>query len=624
MYTKTQFDRLKRTRKPTGKQVGRALIQYGIQYLNDAKTVGTLDDIIPLVNSLTDMDDVEEYNMYANMYSGIIEVWNFTNAVGNDAVANLAFIRSIISRFEDYSNAESSNQTLPVMITAKQYETYKEQLKEKRAEFKKQQLSKKITLAELFTDIDAQYPEYPYKGDTRTYSNAANKVIEEYKHKYLNVDEISFVRNVMQLGTNDDPVKAQNESLINYFHDFIESTSQQLNELSDYLDNHNSQSSNSKKMKQFYDTSISEVLRNTLIPQWYASKKPKRPYSDTDVKDALQKYIQLIHKEQLKIIYSKNISFNDALLAAIKEYPYKIIEHPHQSVPYVPEKLSYADLLFANEGTANIAQKFWYYASSKESQNNDNLNNFIQNHFQDFFKARKKDLVKKHPKLSSVLSKITNSTSFIIPYITYETLATAGIIEFKELVSDDYVNDNVRFIDMLTKQEQEQARIFGYAVVHGNSDAQSMHYDIKNYILDTLKRNEATLNKSFAAIRHYAAVQLTYEDYIKGVARIANDRSYRDYNKTTSYNTFIADIKSYRQDIYNLLALINDIIPSQKDKLILSSAIKEHLPLDIFKPKEYKHKTIKDIAKILESSYNSSTPNNAMAVIGSISEGVDW
>lgn len=624
MYTTTQFDRLKRTRKKTGKQVGRALIQYGIQTLNDAETIGTMDDIISLVNGLTDMNDVKEYNMYANMYSGIVSAWNFVNAVGNNAIANLAFVRSIISRFIDYSNAESANQTLPVMLTADQYETYKDQLKEKRKEFEQQQLAEKITLAELFTDVDAQFPEYPYIGNTKTYGEASNKVIREYENSFFDDDEIGFIRNIMQLGSHRVSVKVQSNSITRYFHDFIEKTSQELTELSNYLDNHNLKSKDSKKMEQFCDTKVNEILRNTRIPQWYASAKSKKPYSNMAVKDALQNYVQLIHKKQLKIIYSKDISFNNALLEAIKEYPYKIIEPHHQTVPYVPENLSYADLLFANEKTTEIAEIFWNYAMTSNSQNKDDYNKFIQNHFQEFFKARKKDLIKKYPKLSNVLNKITNSTSFIIPYISYKTLATAGVSAFKETISNDDLNDNITFIDLLPEQERKQARTYGYAVVHGNPDAQSRHYQIKDYILDTLKGNDNALKNSFTAIRYYAVVQMTYADYIKGVARIANDKTYREYDKTTSYDLLMADIKAYKKSIYDLLALINKVIPNQKDKLTLLSAIKSYMPLDIFKPKEYKHKTIKNIAKILEADYSSSTPNNIMSIIDCIGEGADW
>ena len=61
MYTKSQFNQLLKTRKHwTGKQLGRLIIQTGIETLNGKEPVTTTEVITPLVQQLTSSKDIED------------------------------------------------------------------------------------------------------------------------------------------------------------------------------------------------------------------------------------------------------------------------------------------------------------------------------------------------------------------------------------------------------------------------------------------------------------------------------------------------------------------------------------------------------------------------------------
>ncbi|MBC9023071.1 hypothetical protein LHV02_02420 [Limosilactobacillus fermentum] len=132
--------------------MGRLIIQTGIETLNGKEPVTTTEVITPLVQQLTSSKDIEDYTMYANIHAGMTSAWNFVEAVGNEAIANLTYIRSIISRLRDFSSAELTNRQRPVMITQAEYQKYKYEYNKAWKEHKEYMLNRKITLGELLID----------------------------------------------------------------------------------------------------------------------------------------------------------------------------------------------------------------------------------------------------------------------------------------------------------------------------------------------------------------------------------------------------------------------------------------------------------------------------------------
>lgn len=660
MYTKDQFDRLLKTRKHwTGKQIGRLLLQIDVEELNGKEPVTTTASLQPMVDYLSSPEDNRDYTLYANLYSGIVDAWNYIDASGNDAIANLTFMKSIITSLTDYSNAENFHRLQPVMITEKQFKEYKRLYQQRCEEVKTHVENELVPFLELIGSSTINDDTYwlPNKS-VRSYGKNASKVIKAYQNKYFTDDEVSFIRNIMQSTVTEREhqrkvYREKHKDELQSFDDDFNSTYKSI--VSDYNNiQYNNQwiKSNSlkdetvKKLKENNDISVKEIQNKGLLIRHYN-------FETNDPVEATGKYISLVQQEQLRILCSQNISFNEALKQALKKYPYSIAlskgdipesdkEKQYPNVPFVPDKLNYADLLYANEKTTNIASSFFNYlymiGEGEDTAKQKELDDFLRKHFSEFFEAIKKDLIKKYPKLDKILNEATNSTSYIIPYITTKSLATAGIEWAKELISDD---TDVRFTEVFPKKDRKQASHFGFAVVHSQYPSEpaednnhktvtladmpiEQHYDIPDFVQQTLSYNGKTLKHAVKSIRRFAVLQTAYEDYFKGIARIAGDKAFRDYDKTTAYSKLNDAIKSYEKSLYALISTLHMIIDDPDEELKLISAIKEHLPLVSLKPIKYKKKTIKDVASLLEESYLSSTPANTMSVLNAIAKGAEW
>lgn len=662
MYTKEQFNRLLKTRKRwTGKQIGRLLLQMDVEELNGEEPVTNVNVVQPLVDCLSSPEDNRDYTLYANLYSGIVDAWNYIDASGNDAIANLAFMKSIITSLTDYSNAEDFHRQQPVMITQADFEKYKEQYNKKRKEYMDDIENELQPFLELI-DTNQVMDDGPFSEEkkTRSYGKNASKVIEAYQDKYFTDNEVSFIRNVMQstVAEREHQDKEFVEKYKDEFWSSLDSTYKFL--VSRYNDiQYNNQGI---KNPSFHDDTVkklkedNKILIQDIRSKWELYPRYLHGFNTHNIVEALGKYISLIQQEQLEILYSKNISFNEALKLALKKYPYSFKlskgdvprsdkEERYPDIPYVPDKMNYADLLFANEKTTNIASEFFNYLYMAGKGNNKakqkELDTFLKEHFSEFIEATKKDLIKKYPKMDKILNEVTNSTSYIIPYITTKSLATAGIEWAESYISD--AERDVRFTDAFPKKDRHQAKRFGFAVVHSHYPSEpdeddyretlagmpadlpiEQHYDIPDFVQQTLSYNGKALKHAVKSIRRFAVLQNAYEDYFKGIARIAGDKTFRNYDKTPAYYKLKKAIKSYEKSLYALISTLHMIIDDPDEELKLISAIKEHLPLVSLNPIKYKKKTIKDVASLLEESYLSSTPANTMSVLNAIAEGAEW
>lgn len=635
MYTKSQFNRLLKTRKHwTGKQLGRLVLQMGMETLNGKTPVTTTETITPLVNQLTSDKDIADYTMYANIYSGMTSAWNFVEAVGNEAIANLTYIRSIISRLKDFASAELINRQCPVMITQAEYQKYKDEYNKAWKEHKEYVLNKKITLGELL--IDDGIVNIEEDDIIHAYGPNATKVINQYKNKFFSKKDISLLRDFMQefhsAYKDDSEEDREADSLIGEF--------KTLN----------------KYMFPEYFECIDQDTKAFLITHYLKKSRPVcQKEFDKYAKQALKKYIDLVESKQLELIYSSNLTFDKALIKVLKEYPFKFMEHHDEwinewlkefcnTVPYVPDKLSYADLLFTNKETIGLSAEFWHYTFIEHDNPDTRYDKFIQDHFMEFMKASKKDLIQKYPKMSNKLDKVTNSTSFIIPQFTYQTLATAGFKIFQTLTSDKTISKDIRFLDMFPENKRKQAQFAGYAIYHGDASTPDLqqkrpthldkllgddwlsaiqHYDILNFIPDTFKHNEKKLREAFDSINYYMIVQTTYEDYFKGLARIMDDTSFRKFNRTPAYSSFLTNVEGYKKDILRLLGYLSEIIDGQEAKAKTLNTIKSSLPMVQTTYPNYKHKTIKELAELIEQSYRTPMPVSVMNIFNIISEEAD-
>lgn len=660
MYTKDQFNRLLRTRKHwTGKQVGRAIIQSDVEQLNGKEPFATIDEMQGIIDALTKPEDIGQYTLYTNMYSGIINAWNYIDANGNDAIANLSIMRTVIANFTDYANAEDFHKQQPVMITQADFEKYKEQYNKKHKEYMDDIENELNSFLELIDTNQVMDDDWLFseKKKTRSYGKNASKVIEAYQDKYFTDNEVSFIRNVMQSAV------AEREQQHKEYKDEFQSSGDEFDStyrslVSSYnniqynnqeIKNPNFHDDTIKKLKEYNKTCVQDIRR-----EWKLYPRYLRGFNTDNIVEALGKYISLIQQEQLEILYSQNISFNEALKLALKKYPYSFKlsksdvprsdkEEQYPDIPYVPDKMNYADLLFANEKTTNIALEFFNYLYMVGKGNNKatqkELDTFLKEHFSEFIEATKKDLIKKYPKMDKILNEVTNSTSYIIPYITTKSLATAGIEWAESFISD--AESDIRFTDVFPKKDRHQAEHFGFAVIHSHYPNESddkecqkiitltdmpveQHYDISEFIERILTNRSKELEASVKTIRRFAVLQQAYEDYFKGVARIANDKGFREYDKTTAYPKLQNAIEEYEKELYNLIATLHGIIDDPDVETKLISLIKKHLPLVNLTPIKYKHKTIKELASLLESSYLSSTPNNIMSIFNIIAKGAEW
>src|SRR5699024_737103 len=149
------------------------------------------------------------------------------------------------------------------------------------------------------------------------------------------------------------------------------------------------------------------------------------------------------------------------------------------------------------------------------------------------------------------------------------------------------------------------------------------HYDILNFVPDTFKYNEKKLKKAFDSLTYYMKVQATYEDYFKGLARIMDDTSFRKFNRTTAYSSFLVNVEDYKKDLLSLLDYLSQIIDGHEAKTKTLNTIKSYLPMVQTTYPNYKHKTIKELAELIEQSYRTPMPVSVMNIFNTISEEAD-
>src|SRR5699024_1280132 len=140
--------------------------------------------------------------------------------------------------------------------------------------------------------------------DIHVYGPNATKVIEQYKNKFFSKEDISLLRDFMQehhsvyKDNNEDDWEA--DSLISEFKGLKNYIFQEYFE---YID---------------HDTKV------VLITYYLNKSRPvgQEEYNEY-AKQALKKYIDLVESKQLELIYSSNLTFDEALLKVLKEYPFK-------------------------------------------------------------------------------------------------------------------------------------------------------------------------------------------------------------------------------------------------------------------------------------------------------------
>lgn len=630
MYTKNQFNKLLKTRKYwTGKQLGRMLVQTTLEQMNGKTPFIDPDkDLGPLVDTLVNPKDLRDYDTYVNLCSGIASAWNFTEATGRDAIANLMFIRSIVRHLLDWTNAEINNQERPAMITQKQYDEYKKQAQASVAKAYEKAENCKETLSSLITELPMNYDVS--RDSVRKFWPHATNVINSYKNKHFTAKDIQLLRDMLQ-----KEHFAYKPNLSAY--DELDTTS--INNGFDDI--------------EFFLNLPNKFPLNDntrIFLQRHYSTKPSE-----DIDSIVRHYLKLINDELFKLLHRRRLSYWDARLEAIKKYPYSVkvvqafnsVSIKTKQVPYIPDKLTYADLFWTSEATTYIANSFWSISVNFPMRHptddiGSTFTSFVDSHFSDFVEASKKDLIEKYPKLDKILNEVTNSTSLIIPQITWKSLASAGIEVFKELI-EDVAQDNIQGItDVFPERIRESAKENGFAVLAPESRIgvdkssplyesdeevvdRNQHYDLKNFVSDTLNDNEIQkqISKATKAIEYYIIGQTAYTDFIKGVARYADNRSLRNYSQTDAFPELVTDVQQYENEFLHLIRKLSIALYDNKEsQLSVNAEIRKAMPAIHLKSRKFKHKTIPELVELIKGNYeNRRAPESVFDIINTIAKG---
>lgn len=643
MYTKNQFNKLLKTRKHwTGQQVGRMLVQATIQQMS-GKTpfVDSEKDLGPLVSRFADPKDISDYNVYAKLSSGFLSAWNYVEAIGNDARASLGILQSFIQNFTDWTNAERNNQARPAVVTQKQYNKYKKKYDAIVANDRKKAGQIKEPIAYVLL-----HPKYENTGvrqadgtyfTRRELGKRATQIVNEYKNKQFTPEEISFLRNFIQ-----DHLKTYKYDFDDFDHNDADIDIVDENKIATGI------------------FSIEWFVQYPNYPKYTALDrnvstfllKHYRPNKRVGIAKTAKHYLDLLYNEQLLILHQQKITYKDALFKAVRKYPYSLqakeLTHPeripryheHDTVPYIPSSLTYADLFRVNPDTADVADAFWNYLSQnhKGKDIDQRFEKFIREHFSDFFEASKKDLIEAHPKLDKFFNKVTNSTSLIIPLIPWKALADAGLEEYQNLVEESGTDSVRKIADVFPQRIREQARHNGIAILvpgsrqtlpgmHDDSDeeavARGQHYELKPFINAQLtsSANKKLITKAIKSINYYVVVQTTYADYIKGVARFTRNTGLNRYNQTPAFNKFKQSIQQYNDSLLRLIQLLSWALDNTDDQLKINSVITQAFPMISLSCDGYKHKPVNELAKIIEESYTKYDAIDVFAIINAIAEG---
>lgn len=603
MVSKRDIDKLFKQKHFTGHQVGRILLESLLDQLYDRPPKISDQEIAKMKDHLANEYEGGIYNIYVNIYAGLIDVFNFVQMLSNNAMLNLVALKGNVSLLSQAALDHQMKLNEPVTITERQFRRYETNYKKYLKEVSNQHKNEKILLIHyLQSKLETILDESTWE-DTDE---------ETFWKKYSHIKEI-----LDQYDKDHNSIPAKSNQYIRKL----------------YRDYHQDDSSPIKGLKSlaFFEALNTKQYDKELQDQI----KSKR------LNLSLQELKAYLLKSYLSERYENNLSKDDASEQAFKDndiylHYFNNLKSSADFDDTLPDHLTKKDLIdnwifdipaiyFDDNTNTSTTNKI-------NTENIQNLDQILAKELFDIFKATAQDLSALTPDIKEILT-FNDPNELLNKKITQGILAKKGDNFYKDYISITWLRseDDYGMWRVFPKKYQYQARFHGFSVYHDPSnDTEEDHFTkiADQEEKDFFKRieeytDDQQVTQRYTSIEKFITLYQAYSQFINGVIIFSNDTDLSEFKKVPAYRAFLKEIDKFHA-IRNLsLYELEDMIRDKKLLQDTQKRIIDSFPLiDLNKPRIKKEKP-EDIASYIAKifSQEDGKPISTVTVLDDIVRG---
>ena len=595
MVNNTNLDKLKRQKRITGHQLGRILLENLLDQLYGQNEITSDKDIQKLKCQLSDVHESEIYNTYVNIYSTLIDSYNYIQSYRSNALLNITLINNELANIMNYMDEQIYGDTAPLNISERQYKKYKSTYNHKIEEIQKKRNNSKQKLVQILQRILGVIltKSQDYNTGLEKYPNI-QKMLGKYKNEFISEYGYKLIKKII-IDIEKKNNRINHQLIQDYFQIFIKT------------DDH--------------DKELKEQL-------------PKNSSSSQLVKTG-------ILEEYLKQIYEKKQSHNKAINLALKKYHISF-SHPEinnyiTELAPLPQKLTKQKIykyIISNFQSLFLDFVTIECGSSINTHDMLEFERFLANNFTALFQAAVHDISRNNPELGKLLS-FSKAKELLSKKISYKELAQAGD-EFAQYITSLEIikaDPNYGIWIGFPKKYQEKVHYYGFSIFHATSKLNELKNE--NQFFDRIDNNKKKFNQMinnliegkkhneikqyYNAVYQYLVIYQAYKEFIEGIVKFSNDTNLRSFETISENNKVLSKI--------NLLRLTRNLAVYDVDQNTKGKETQNFATtFPIINPhKEYIIKrNIDDIASFITNTFSAdkTSPISAAVILNRLVEGI--
>jgi hypothetical protein len=603
MVSKRNIDKLFKQKHFTGHQVGRILLESLLDQLYDIPPRISDQEIAKMKDHLANEYEGGIYDIYVNIYAGLIDVFNFVQMLSNNAMLNLVALKGNVSLLSQAALDHQMKLNEPVTITERQFRRYETNYKKYLKEVSNQHKNEKILLihylqSKLETILDeSTWEDTDEETFWKKYSHI-KEILDQYDkdHNSIPAKSNQYIQKLYRDYHQDDSIPIEGLKSLAFFKAL--NTKQYDKELQDQIKSKHLNLSLQELKAYLLKSYLSERYENNLSKD----DASEQAFKDND--------IYLHYFNNLK----SSADFDDTLPDHLTKKD--LIDNSIFDIPAI---------YFDDNTNTSTTNKI-------NTENIQNLDQILAKELFDIFKATAQDLSALTPDIKEILT-FNNPNELLNKKITQGILAKKGDNFYKDYISITWLRseDDYGMWRVFPKKYQYQARFHGFSVYHDPSnDTEEDHFTkiADQEEKDFFKRieeytDDQQVTQRYTSIEKFITLYQAYSQFINGVIVFSNDTDLSKFKKVPAYRAFLKEIDKFHT-IRNLsLYELEDMIRDKKLLQDTQKRIIDSFPLiDLNKPRIKKEKP-EDIASYIAKifSQEDGKPISTVTVLDDIVRG---
>ena len=573
MVSKKEVDKLLKKRKSwTGEQIGQILLSNLLVQLTDEGEEVPNEDINKMVANLKNPFESQVYNTYVTLYAGLIDLYNFLQASGEQATSSVTALKLIMYSHVRTAYERQRELNSPLRITDRQYQRYKAKQNSYLKKLSRDNKKIKVVLLDYLSGAIERLVDEP-----DSYAEvfpAANKLLAKSSQEPL-----------------PDKWKDITETALNLVYSDEKTSPHEL----------------------YY------LIKRGCYEDEIKSQYDKKPFNE-DESGIVLAYRAALAEEKFKAEYN-DMPEKEAEAEALEEFPLKIDNKPEKK-PKIATKKDFLEY--------DLLECLDYKETSEELA--EALNELMLSEFSDLIEALKADIVKQLPKLKPLLEK-ADKKDLLKPFATYGQLARAGIPFYKDMTSIPKLREETNangIWKFFPEKDQERARIYGFAIYHpgfvDKSDSLNSYEYSNKYLMEEIndeKDSAKTISNLYSGIYLYLQLYQAYQAFVKGLVKFSHSPNLEGFSNVRAHKKFLNELDGMKTLQYMEGGLLSKVM-NEKQARETRLAFKKRFPMIDLNKQRITPSTPQAIASYIDDTYSGSRrePVSSAYILSAISKGV--